>query len=196
MHQPPFYDQLERAFDEAWRLMEIGAAKSKSAFHTPSVATITQHGHPTSRTVVLRGAERSANRLRFHTDRRSNKFAELSINPACELMFYDPQHKIQLRVAGTARIETQTEKARDLWDRMQDYSQACYKQPVPPGDEVNEPQGYKPSDTNPAVNGFENFCLVWVQAKTIQWLYLASIGHRRAHFDLTGDTPQLSWIAP
>ena len=194
--KPAYYDDLDEAYDTAWTLLEIGAAKSKSAFHTPSVATITQTGHPTTRTVVLRGTERSKRRLRFHTDRRSGKFAELTANPSCELLFYDPQKKIQLRIPGLAKIENGTDHCRTLWAAMQNYSQACYKQPVKPGDTIDAPHAYTPSTHRPECYGFGNFCLVWVEVTAIQWLYLAARGHRRAHFDLTGSEPSLSWIAP
>ena len=67
------YDDLTASCAYGWSMLERGVKDRKSAFHTPSIATISANGSPTMRTVVLRGCETDAKTLRFHTDRAPAK---------------------------------------------------------------------------------------------------------------------------
>ncbi|NBR79124.1 MAG: pyridoxamine 5'-phosphate oxidase, partial [Alphaproteobacteria bacterium] len=58
-------------------MLERGAADRRSAFHTPTVATIGLDGRPRLRTIVLRACDTANRSLRFHTDARSDKINEL-----------------------------------------------------------------------------------------------------------------------
>jgi len=42
--------------------------------------------------------------------------------------------------------------------------------------------------------GYENFTVIKCKIKSIEWLYLAAKGHRRAIFDL--DNKKNSWLVP
>ena len=44
--------------------------------------------------------------------------------------------------------------------------------------------------------GYENFCLVENFINSIEWLYLAAKGHRRAIFKLNNDLIEKKWINP
>ena len=57
--------------------------------------------------VVLRGINKKYNNLWFHTDIRSKKIKTLKTNPIASLLFYDKEEKIQLRIAGNAKINYQ-----------------------------------------------------------------------------------------
>ena len=72
------YDNLEDMLDYAWSLLARGVKNRKSAFHTPTVATIGIDDVPHLRTVVLRGCDEQQ---RFHTDKRSAKVLEISAKP-------------------------------------------------------------------------------------------------------------------
>ena len=69
---------LKEGLNAAWTLIEEGVRDRRSIFHLPTVASISVDGSPTIRTVVLRGVNVSERSLRFHTDRRSAKFLELT----------------------------------------------------------------------------------------------------------------------
>ena len=43
-------------------------------------------------------------------------------------------------------------------------------------------------------DGFKNFTVILCRIKSIEWLYLAAKGHRRAKFDL--ETDKESWLVP
>lgn len=194
--QPAFYDDLDRSLEHAWQLLERGVADRKSAFHQATVATVAADGTPAARTVVLRGADRGAPSLRFHTDRRSRKFGELSANPAVAVHFYDHGRKIQLRVRGRAVLHRGDDLARGLWSGMRAMSKACYRQPQPPGARLAVAAAVEEAEPLSDEDGLANFVAVEVQIATIEWLYLAARGHRRALFDLSVDPPAASWLAP
>ena len=43
--------------------------------------------------------------------------------------------------------------------------------------------------------GYKNFCVVKCKIKSIEWLYLAAKGHRRALIDFQG-SKKFSWLIP
>ena len=44
--------------------------------------------------------------------------------------------------------------------------------------------------------GYQNFCVVQTFITSVEWLYLAAKGHRRAHFDLKNESVEKKWIIP
>ena len=44
--------------------------------------------------------------------------------------------------------------------------------------------------------GYKNFCIVENFIQSIEWLYLAAKGHRRALFNLKKDLVEKKWITP
>ena len=44
--------------------------------------------------------------------------------------------------------------------------------------------------------GYNNFCVVQTFVKSIEWLYLASKGHRRAQFFFNNDQVDKKWLIP
>ena len=44
--------------------------------------------------------------------------------------------------------------------------------------------------------GYKNFCVVETIIKSIEWLYLAAKGHRRAHFSLKNNSLEKKWLIP
>ena len=42
--------------------------------------------------------------------------------------------------------------------------------------------------------GYKNFTVIQCKIKSIEWLYLAAKGHRRAKFDLEND--KNTWLVP
>jgi len=88
---------------DTWNRLVNGAVKSRDPLHTPCVAT--HSGNDISlRTVVLRKAIPDTKELRFHTDIRSKKWQELTLNPSISALFYDAADRIQIRVKGRAEL--------------------------------------------------------------------------------------------
>ena len=44
--------------------------------------------------------------------------------------------------------------------------------------------------------GYKNFCVVETFIKSIEWLYLAAKGHRRAYFTLKNNSLEKKWLIP
>ena len=44
--------------------------------------------------------------------------------------------------------------------------------------------------------GYENFCVIETFIKSIEWLYLAAKGHRRAYFSLKNNSLEKKWLIP
>ena len=188
------YDDLDGSCAHAWALLTRGVKDRRSPFHTPALATVTQDGLPEIRTVVLRGCDSHARNLRFHTDTRSAKIAEMREQPHAALHFYDPGAKIQLRVR--ARLERLTGEAYDAaWDNTRPMSRECYQVTQAPGAPLSAPADvvFDAAATN---DGADHFAPVVAHVRQIEWLYLAARGHRRALFDFTGAQPQHSWLVP
>lgn len=194
--QPAFYDDLDLTLAHAFGLLERGVADRRSAFHQATVATVTADGLPAVRTVVLRGVDRRAPSIRFHTDRRSRKFAELSQRPAVAVHFYDHGHKVQLRLLGRAVLHAGDATTAALWAGMREMSKACYRQPQPPGLPVAAAAEIDAAQPLGDADGLLNFVAVEVRLETLEWLYLAARGHRRAVFDLASSPPRGTWLAP
>ena len=186
------YDDLAASCAYGWSMLARGVKDRKSAFHTPSIATITDEGTPSVRTVVLRGCDMAAKTLRFHTDTRSGKIAELTQNPQAALHFYDANAKIQLRLA--AKLETASGATYDAaWANTRPMSRECYQVTQSPGSLIDDP--YQVAfDAAATQDGEAHFVPVVAHILKMEWLYLAARGHRRALFDFEQDTQ--NWLAP
>ncbi len=79
-----------------WRA-ELGAAPDADVL---AVATATPDGSPSVRLVLLRGI--TAAGVRFFTNYESRKGGELSANPRCAAVWFDPHRRRQVRLEGSA----------------------------------------------------------------------------------------------
>lgn len=193
--EPAHYFDLAAVERAAWEMLASGAEDRRHPFHQTTVATVCAEGLPRARTVVLRGVDRARRTLRFHTDTRSAKFAELGARPDCVLLFYDHGAKVQVRARGAARLHVGDELTAALWRQMREMSKECYRQPVAPGTPVGEPGGALAGGLLPDEDGYRHFVAAVVSVAEIEWLYLAAAGHRRALLRY-GDGEAASWLAP
>lgn len=63
-----------------------------------NLATVSEAGRPTARTVLLKGVERGM--FQFYTNYQSQKAKELEKNPSCALTFFWPEVERQVRIEG------------------------------------------------------------------------------------------------
>lgn len=195
--RPAFYDDLLLSLAEALRLWAAGAADRRSPFHGPICATVTPEGRPRARIVTLRAFDPEQPSARFHLDRRSDKFTELSANPAIALTGYDPAAKIQIRLEGRARLHLDDAVADHAWETSRPMSRVCYGETPGPGAELAAGGAYSlPEDEAAAMAGRINFCAALVMVESLDWVYLAHGGHRRARFDFAGGEVGAKWLAP
>ena len=192
-----FYDDLDGSLVEAWRLLEEGAIDRHSPCHTPSLGTLDADGLPTVRTVVLRAVERKARLLRFHTDLRSHKVAEIAAQPMVALHAYHPGRKIQLRLAGQALVHRDDKVAREAWQASRSFSRLCYGVEPGPGVAIEASSDWRQGEDGSAeAESFRNFGAVLVTVQSLEWLYLAARGHRRALYDWRSGSLSKTWLVP
>jgi pyridoxine/pyridoxamine 5'-phosphate oxidase len=189
---PDWYDDLDGSLAEGWGLLVRGVADRRSPMHTIAVATVDAEGRPSVRTVVLRAADPAAWTIRFHTDARSRKLAELARQPSVAALAYHPAAKIQLRLTGHARVLA-GEAAAPIWAKVTPQGRQCYRVAKAPGEPIATPAEGASIDGD----GREHFRAVEVEITSIEWLYLAAAGHRRARFrrDAAGRVTG-EWLVP
>ena len=188
---PGWYDDLAGFEDAAWALVARGAADRRSPMHTPVLATLGLDGAPRSRVLVLRSVDRAARRLRFHSDARAGKVAEIEREPRASVAFYDKAAKLQVRVNGLARVHRPgTPVANEAWEATREFSRTCYRVEPASGAALGTGDAYD----HPAREdeGRENFVAITLDADATEALFLAAAGHRRARF--AGDTRE--WLVP
>ena len=197
-HTPSFYNDLDEILAESWRRLGRGVADRHSGFHHPTVASLGLDGRPRLRIVILRGADAGARQLRFHTDRRSEKVQELQRDPRIGLVFYDAAAKIQLRIDGKATLHTDDTVADAAWDASRLFSRQCYGILPGPGTPLAASGDFALPDASDmgTAPGRANFCAVTVAVESLEWLYLAASGHRRARFSWEGGALTATWLTP
>ena len=185
---------------DCWDRLVTGAVKSRTPFHTPCVATL--NGDEVSlRTVVLRKALAEERELRFHTDIRSPKWQELSLNPSISALFYDAVDRIQLRVKGKAILQQTNDITAKAWQKTTLSSRCCYLTEYSPSSfsvistsglsEDIEKENFTLAESE---SGYSNFGIVSIHVQSIDWLWLNHAGHRRAFFDY--EKGSFQWMIP
>ena len=185
---------------DCWERLITGAVKSRTPFHTPSIATIHQ-GDVSLRTVVLRKTLPTERELRFHTDIRSPKWQELSQTPSISALFYDGIERIQIRVKGKAFLHHTNEITAEAWQKTSLSSRKCYLTVFSPSSFTEESSSGLSEDIEnenftlaESESGYSNFGIVSIHVQSIDWLWLNHAGHRRAFFDY--EKGMNSWMIP
>jgi pyridoxamine 5'-phosphate oxidase len=201
---PPYYDDLDLSFLEARSIIDAGANNRRRAAHSPVVATIDGSGAPSQRVMILRDVDWHDRTLRFHTDARSTKLEEAK-RTAISVLFYEPDAKAQIRLSGIGQVVVDGPLSDAAWESSTLFARRCYMAESAPGNVVEGPtsglpasiEGQQPTTEDIApVRG--NFALLIVQFNSLEWLYLANQGHRRArwHWDHDAQAWQGSWLVP
>ena len=200
--EPGFYNNKDLILDEIWALLNKGVHDRNEDFRLP-VIVLSSHRGPDARIVVLRGAFKERNVLRFHTDIRSEKIEFIKKNNQIYFLFYNKQKKIQVRASGTATIHYKNEITKEAWVKTQVISRKCYLASHAPGTESDIPTSGIPKEfegKNVPIEeseiGYENFSIIESKINSFEWLYLASKGHRRAKIELTDHGSKTYWVTP
>ncbi len=185
---------------DCWHRLVTGAQKSRHPFHTPSVASFAKEGI-SLRTVVLRKAIAETRELRFHTDIRSPKWEEFSLNPTVSALFYDANERVQLRIKGQAVLHVDNEMTAMAWEKTTLSSRRCYLTEFSPSSLTSQPTSglseaveQENLSLEESESGYQNFGIVAIQVQSIDWLWLNHAGHRRALFDY--EKAQFQWMIP
>ena len=201
-NKPDYYNDLNKVYLKIWDLLKISLQNRDLPFHLP-VFICSYKNKSDGRIVVLRGVDEKEKKIWFHSDIRSNKIKILKSNPEANLLFYDKNEKIQLRISGNIKINYKNDLTKKSWEKTAHLSRQCYLGDKSPGSNASAPTS---GLTNKIDNlkytkeeseiGYKNFCVVEVYIKSIEWLYLAAKGHRRAYFNITNDVLEKKWLIP
>ena len=198
--KPKYYDNINEIQNKYWSMLDDAVSNRSSPFRIP-VFMCSNQNQIDGRIVVLRGSDRKNNLLQFHTDFRSPKVDILKKNNKASLLFYDKEEKIQLRVKVDCEINNQNSITEVSWKRTQHISRRCYLTDSAPGTVSNNPTSGMISQLEDfdytmkqSEDGYKNFTVIKCKIKSVEWLYLAAKGHRRAKFDFENNKEM--WLVP
>ena len=198
--QPAYYEDFKEIKKKIWFMLSDAVTNRSSRFRLPVFVCGDQNDFD-GRIVVLRKSDQANNLLQFHSDIRSDKIPKLKNNKIASMLFYDKEEKIQVRIKVECSINHNNEITKESWSKTGHISRKCYLVDNGPGTESTNPtSGLKPELDNfdftkeQSEEGYKNFSVIQCKIKSIEWLYLASKGHRRARFEL--DNNKEYWLVP
>ena len=198
--QPAYYENLEEIQKKLWSMLGDAVVNRNSPFRIPVFICADQNDID-GRIVVLRKSDQNNNLLQFHTDLRSQKVNILKKNKNASLVFYDKEQKIQLRAKVICEINNKNSISEESWKKTQHISRRCYLTDSAPGSLSGSPTSGMISKLEDfdytmeqSEKGYENFTVIKCEIKSIEWLYLAAKGHRRAIFNFINN--KKNWLVP
>ena len=201
-NKPDYYNNLDKVYVKIWDLLNVSLKNRNAPFHIP-VFICGNKNKFDGRIVVLRGVDEKEKKIWFHSDIRSNKVKILRSNSEATLLFYDKIEKIQLRISVYTKINYQNDITERSWKKTAHMSRQCYLGEKAPGSSSLEPSsGLNENIDNLKYSlkeseiGYKNFCVIETFVQSIEWLYLAAKGHRRAYFTLKNSSVEKKWLIP
>ena len=198
--QPAYYENFNEIKKKIWLMLDDAITNRGSQFRIPTFICGDQSDFD-GRIVVLRKSDQINNIVQFHSDIRSNKIEKLKKNSKAAMLFYDKEEKIQVRLKVECVVNHKNNVTKESWSKTQHISRKCYLVDNGPGTESDIPtSGLKPELDNfeftmeQSEEGYKNFTVIQCKVKSIEWLYLAAKGHRRARFNL--ETNKDTWLVP
>ena len=198
--QPSYYEDFAEIKNKIWLMLDNAIKDRGSHFRIPVFICGSQDDFD-GRIVVLRRSDQENNIIQYHSDIRSNKIAKLKSNKNASMLFYDKEEKIQVRLKVECTINHDNEITKESWLKTGHMSRKCYLVDNGPGTDSPSPtSGLKPELDNfeftmeQSEAGYKNFTVIQCRIKSMEWLYLAAKGHRRAKFDLVNNKDY--WLVP
>ena len=196
-----YYEDFAEIEKKIWSLLVRAVNDRNSEFRTP-VFICGNNNDLDGRVIVLRKADQKNNIIQYHSDIRSSKIDKIKKNPKCSILFYGKKEKIHLRVKADCEINYNNDITKESWEKTGHISRKCYLVTNSPGTKSEKPtSGLDNKFDNfdftkeESENGYKNFCVIKCKINSIEWLYLAAKGHRRALIDFIG-SKKFSWLIP
>jgi hypothetical protein len=196
------WDTLDGILKNIWQMLEQGAAHSDDPFHWPVLGTTAKEG-PSLRTVILRQVKAPDRILVCYTDARSAKVQEIIDHSQTSWLFYHPEKKIQLRIAGNTTLHAHDACADRQWANTSITSRLNYCASQPPGTPLDKPSSGLPDfllNKAPTLleteMGRKHFMAIALHISSIDWLILKVTGNRRARFEWHADKLHATWLVP
>jgi len=196
-----YYENSNEIEKKLWSLLTEAVKERSSEFRTP-VFICGNDKDLDGRVVVLRKADQKNNFVQFHSDIRSSKIEKIKKNPNCSILFYGKKEKIQLRLKTKCEVNFNNEITKESWEKTGHVSRKCYLVNNGPGTVSDKPtSGLNGKFDNfdftkeESEEGYKNFSVIKCKIKSIEWLYLAAKGHRRALIDFE-ESKKFTWLVP
>ncbi len=196
-----YYEDFAEIEKKIWSLLVRAVNDRNSEFRTP-VFICGNNNDLDGRVIVLRKADQKNNIIQYHSYIRSSKIDKIKKNPKCSILFYGKKEKIQLRVKADCEINYNNDITKESWEKTGHISRKCYLVTNSPGTKSEKPtSGLDNKFDNfdftkeESENGYKNFCVIKCKINSIEWLYLAAKGHRRALIDF-GGSKKFTWLVP
>ncbi len=162
---------------EIWRRLASAAGDPLDPMRLCTVATVLEEGGADARLLLLRGADADERVLWFHCDRRSRKVRQLKLEPNAAVVCYDPEAKIQFRMAGEVSIHEDDAIADQHWAQLEFAARDRYAQAPEPDVELSEidprlARQVRDVERSGEVHGRENFAALMCVVSSIDWLRL------------------------
>jgi len=196
-----YYENFQEIQKKIWSTLGDAVVNRNSPFRIPVFICGDQNDFD-GRIVVLRKSDQDNKLLQYHSDIRSDKIKKLKKNKNAAMLFYSKEEKIQLRIKVECLINHDNDITKESWLKTQHISRKCYLVDSDPGTESTSPtSGLKPELDNfeftkeQSEEGYKNFTVIQCKIKSIEWLYLAAKGHRRALLNYIGGEKN-TWLVP
>lgn len=180
---PTLPDFLELGWASVYRARDL----TGMAVHHPVLTTWSAENGPQGRTVVMRVADRMNGEVEAQTDFGSAKVCELKREPRAQMVIWDPEVLLQIRLS--VDVEILTGDATGMrWDLIPDGSRKGYGARPVPGTPISTPFDYvKPGD-------FAGFAVLRCVIREMELMQLED-PHRRAVF-MREDGWRGTWVVP
>lgn len=195
-------DRFDNILKDASQRLSKAAKDRKLPMQSPVVAT----ADADARIMVLRSFDPENWALRFHTDLRAPKCGVIGPKDnggsPVGVLFYDKPEKIQIRTRGVGWIETDTALVEQAWQESTNFARRCYLgdgpgavSETPTSGLPKTMEGVEPSEDQ-ILPARENFAILVVEIRELDWFSLAHTGHRRAQFTGGAGVWQGRWVTP
>jgi PPOX class probable FMN-dependent enzyme len=141
------------------------------------LATVRADGRPANRTLVFRGFLADTARLKFVTDARTQKIAEIEHQPWAEACWYFPQTREQFRITGALKLvkadcaDVNLQQARQIsWQELSEAARLQFAWPDS-GRTKADAAAFEPP-LPPVDKPLPNFCLLLLEPVQVDHLEL------------------------
>jgi pyridoxamine 5'-phosphate oxidase len=188
---------LPGVLDAVWEALARAVRERWTPWALPTLATVGPDGAPQARVIALRGADRAARTLTFHTDARSDKVAALAANRQSAVTFWDPGDAVEARFTGRIAVHRDDDVARACWQDASALSKSAAAIALAPGTPLTRATPFERLvQEGSAEMAFSHFAALVLEIGTLDWLWLGPRDLRRARFEWGGHDGRGQWIVP
>lgn len=161
---------------ELWQTLVRASVDRKHPWRVVGLSTQGPQG-PSSRSVILRKVLPAQRQLVFFTDARTAKIADLAHCERLALLFWNPQHSLQLRIAASAVIETDADTIEAYWNLVPPHAQRDYGSVDAPGSVLLHGDT---EDQLDVATARQHFTVLYAIADSLDVLHLTREKHTRS----------------